>query len=75
MAEGDRYAGLIARYRDRLPRADDACIISLCEGNTPLIRLHRLSAEFGERVEVPEDFAHPGCTRELGVSECVEVSE
>jgi threonine synthase len=52
MAEGDRYAGLIARYRDRLPIADDACIISLCEGNTPLIRLHRLAAEFGERVEL-----------------------
>jgi len=34
-----RYTGLIERYRDRLPVRDDTRIISLGEGNTPLIRL------------------------------------
>jgi len=37
-----RYTGLIERYRDRLPVHDDTRIISLGEGNTPLIRLHNL---------------------------------
>ncbi len=33
------YKGLIERYRERLPVAGDARIITLGEGNTPLIRL------------------------------------
>ncbi len=37
-----RYTGLINRYRDRLPVHDDTRIISLGEGNTPLIRLHNI---------------------------------
>lgn len=37
-----RYTGLIERYRDRLPVTDDARLISLGEGATPLIRLNRL---------------------------------
>ncbi len=39
-----RYTGLIERYRDRLPVHDDTRIISLGEGDTPLIRLHNLTA-------------------------------
>ena len=35
---GNRYTGLIEHYRDWLPVADDTRIISLSEGNTPLIR-------------------------------------
>lgn len=42
-----RYTGLIERYRDRLPVADDARIISLGEGATPLIRLHNLPNDIG----------------------------
>jgi threonine synthase len=37
-----RYTGLIDKYRDRLPVHDDTRIISLGEGNTPLIRLHNI---------------------------------
>jgi threonine synthase len=37
-----RYTGLIDKYRDWLPVTDDTKIISLCEGNTPLIRLNNL---------------------------------
>ncbi len=37
-----RYTGLIDKYRDRLPVHDDSRVISLGEGNTPLIRLHNI---------------------------------
>ncbi len=37
-----RYIGLIEKYRDRLPVKDDVRIISLGEGNTPLIRLNNI---------------------------------
>jgi threonine synthase len=39
MVSGRRYRGLIERYRDRLPVQEDTRIISLGEGDTPLIRL------------------------------------
>ena len=42
-----RYTGLIERYRDRLPVADDARLISLGEGATPLIRLHNIPRDVG----------------------------
>lgn len=42
-----RYTGLIERYRDRLPVADDARVISLGEGATPLIRLRNLPRDIG----------------------------
>jgi threonine synthase len=45
-----RYTGLIETYRDRLPIHDDTRIISLGEGNTPLIRLHNIPREIGREV-------------------------
>jgi threonine synthase len=42
MSAFNRYTGLIDRYRDRLPVKEDTRIISLCEGNTPLIRLNNV---------------------------------
>lgn len=47
-----RYTGLIARYRDRLPVHDDTRIISLGEGNTPLIRLNNIPRLIGKDVEI-----------------------
>jgi threonine synthase len=47
-----RYTGLIERYRDRLPVHDDTRIISLGEGNTPLIRLHHVPDTLGKDVEM-----------------------
>ena len=47
-----RYAGLIERYRDRLPVRADARIVSLCEGNTPLIRLENLPRKLRHEVEI-----------------------
>jgi len=47
-----RYTGLIDKYRDRLPIHDDTRIISLGEGNTPLIRLNNIPATIGKDVDI-----------------------
>jgi len=48
----NRYTGLIDKYRDRLPVHDDTRIISLGEGNTPLIRLHNIPKLLGKDVDI-----------------------
>jgi threonine synthase len=40
-----RYTGLIERYRSRLPVGPNTRIISLGEGDTPLVRLHNLTRD------------------------------
>ena len=52
MALQKRYTGLIERYRDRLPLGNDARIIALGEGNTPLIKLENIPALIGREVEL-----------------------
>ncbi len=47
-----RYTGLIDKYRDRLPVHDDTRVISLGEGNTPLIRLTNIPRETGKDVDI-----------------------
>jgi len=47
-----RYTGLIDRYRNRLPVSASTRIISLGEGNTPLVRLERLTADLPVGVEL-----------------------
>ena len=47
-----RYTGLIERYRDRLPVRDDTRIISLGEGNTPLIRLGNIPRLLDREVDL-----------------------
>jgi threonine synthase len=47
-----RYTGLIEAYRDRLPVRDDTRIISLGEGNTPLIKLNRIPDHIGKDVDL-----------------------
>ncbi len=47
-----RYTGLINKYRDRLPVHDDTRIISLGEGNTPLIRLNNIPRVLGKDVDI-----------------------
>lgn len=48
----ERYTGLINRYRDALPVSDDTPIISLAEGNTPLIRLKNIPNLLGKNVDI-----------------------
>ncbi len=52
MQQGSRYIGLIDKYRDYLPIQDDTRIISLTEGNTPLIRLHNIPKILGKEVKI-----------------------
>ena len=48
----ERYTGLLDRYRSRLPISDDTKIISLGEGNTPLIKLQNIPADQGVDAEI-----------------------
>jgi threonine synthase len=47
-----RYTGLIDKYRDRLPIHDDTRIISLGEGNTPLIRLNNIPRIIKKNIDI-----------------------
>ena len=47
-----RYCGLIEKYRKYLPVNDNTQIISLCEGNTPLINAKNLPSEIGLDAEI-----------------------
>jgi threonine synthase len=46
------YTGLINRYQDRLPINKATRIISLNEGNTPLIKLENIPKLIGKEVEI-----------------------
>lgn len=52
MTFGTRYTGIIERYRTRLPVSDTTRIISLSEGNTPLIKLENIPSRRGQDVEI-----------------------
>jgi len=52
MPESKRYTGLIERYRERLPVTDSTRLISLGEGNTPLVRLENIPAMLGRDVDL-----------------------
>lgn len=58
------YKGVIHRYRRYLPVTDDTPIVSLLEGNTPLIPCPRLAELIGPRVEVRVKFEglNPTCS-------------
>ncbi|HIF54485.1 MAG: threonine synthase [Methylococcales bacterium] len=47
-----RYTGLIERYKDRLPVNNNARIISIGEGNTPLIQLQNIPKIIGKDVDI-----------------------
>lgn len=47
-----RYTGLIEKYRDHLPIHDDTRVISLGEGNTPLIRLSNIPKTLAKDVDI-----------------------
>ncbi|MDR2878170.1 MAG: threonine synthase [Chromatiales bacterium] len=52
MSTSLRYTGLIQKYRNRLPVGPNTRLISLGEGNTPLIRLHNLLEAEGVEAEL-----------------------
>jgi len=47
-----RYSGLIERYKNRLPVSNETGIISIGEGNTPLIQLQNIPALTGKSVDI-----------------------
>ncbi len=52
MSSNSRYTGLINRYRSRLPVSESTRVISLGEGNTPLIQLHNIPFIIRKDVEL-----------------------
>lgn len=52
MSSGNRYTGLINKYRDYLPVSAETRLISLGEGNTPLIKLENIPRLIGKNVEI-----------------------
>ena len=52
MTSTKHYTGLIEHYRNRLPVNDDTKIISLGEGNTPLIKLHNIPSVLDKHVDI-----------------------
>lgn len=52
MPHSRHYTGLIANYRNRLPVAESTRLISLGEGNTPLIQLFNIPRLIGRDVEI-----------------------
>jgi threonine synthase len=50
------YTGLINRYRDRLPVGKDTPVITLNEGNTPLIELVNLPKKLRRKVRILAKF-------------------
>src|SRR5205809_7438565 len=62
-------AGLIERYRDRLPFADGDPVVSLDEGSTPLIRAPALSEQAGVEVWLKLEGANPtGSFKDRGMT-------
>ena len=45
------WPGLIATYKDYLPVSEETPIVTLQEGNTPLVPLTSLEKELGGRVK------------------------
>jgi threonine synthase len=52
MSTYKRYTGLIERYKDRLPVSETTHLISLGEGNTPLIQLQNIPRLTGRNVDI-----------------------
>ncbi len=44
--------GIIERYRPHMPVTEETCIVSLCEGSTPLVPAYRLSRALHPKLEV-----------------------
>jgi threonine synthase len=62
-------AGLIERYRDRLPFAPDDPVVSLEEGSTPLVLAPRLSERVGAEVWLKLEGANPtGSFKDRGMT-------
>ncbi|WZL72669.1 threonine synthase [Clostridiaceae bacterium 35-E11] len=68
-----RWQGLIHKYKDFLPVTENTKIISLCEGNTPLIRAENLEKEMaGLEIYLKYDGLNPtGSFKDRGMTMAV----
>jgi threonine synthase len=65
----DRWQGIIEAYRARLPVTDATPVVTLCEGNTPLVDAPRLSDAVGARVMLKVEGANPtGSFKDRGMT-------
>src|ERR1700733_16092196 len=63
------WPGIINAYRDRLPVTDHTPVITLNEGNTPLLDAPRLSEQIGARVLLKIEGANPtGSFKDRGMT-------
>ena len=68
-AQSGRWRGVIEAYRARLPVTDRTPVVSLCEGNTPLIEAVRLSEQIGADVFLKVEGANPtGSFKDRGMT-------
>jgi threonine synthase len=66
------WPGLIEAYRDRLPVTADTPVVTLLEGNTPLVPAPSLSARIGREVYLKYDGANPtGSFKDRGMTVAV----
>ena len=66
------YTGLINNYRKYLPVVDSTPVISINEGNTPLIKLHSLSKKLDLEIYVKYEGANPtGSFKDRGMTMAV----
>jgi len=65
----ERWRGIIQAYRDRLPVSDRTPVVTLNEGNTPLVDAPRLSDAVGARVMLKVEGANPtGSFKDRGMT-------
>ena len=63
------WPGIIEAYRDRLPVTDRTPVVTLHEGNTPLVEAPRLSEQVGARVLLKVEGANPtGSFKDRGMT-------
>ncbi|HTL71461.1 MAG TPA: threonine synthase [Candidatus Eisenbacteria bacterium] len=66
---GMRWRGLIEKYREYLPVTDETPVVSLNEGNTPLVPAPRLSERIGLRVYLKYEGLNPtGSFKDRGMT-------
>ena len=64
-----RWNGIIDAYRVRLPVTEKTPLVTLCEGNTPLVDAPRLSDAVGARVMLKVEGANPtGSFKDRGMT-------
>ena len=63
------WPGIIEAYRDRLPVTERTPVVTLNEGNTPLVEAPRLSEQVGARVLLKVEGANPtGSFKDRGMT-------